>query len=68
MKKEFRASDYFVKLREVLANHDLFKQLSGNPTSIKMIAASLQNPLIKQNNLIDMYLNIKKEKDLVFEE
>ena len=33
-----------------------------------MIAASLQNPLIKQNNLIDMYQRIKKEKDLVFVE
>ena len=33
---------------EVLAHHDMFKQFSGNPTSITMIAATFNNPLIKK--------------------
>ena len=53
---------------EALACHDMFKQISGNPTSITMIAAMLQNPLIKKenkNSLIDMYDRIKSHKDIV---
>ena len=46
----------------------MFKQISGNPTSITMIAAMLQNPLIKKENknpLIDMYDRIISHKDIV---
>ena len=46
----------------------MFKQISGNPTSITMIAAMQKNPLIKkenQNSLIDMYDRIKSHKDIV---
>ena len=46
----------------------MFKQISGNPTSITMIAAMQKNPLIKKenpNSLIDMYDRIKSQKDIV---
>lgn len=49
----------------------MFRQLSGNPTSITMIAALLKNPLIKRsenNPLVDMYKRIKSEKDIVVNE
>lgn len=59
------------KLIEALAYHDMFRQLSGNPTSITMIAALLKNPLIERtdnNPLVDMYKRIKSEKDIVVNE
>ena len=52
----------------MLESHDMFNHLLGNPTSITMIAAMLQNPLIKKenkNSLIDMYDRIKSHKDIV---
>lgn len=58
-------------LIEALAAHDMFRQLSGNPTSITMIAAIIKNPMIKKaekNTLIDMYNRIKSEKDIVVED
>ena len=45
----------------------MFKQLSGNPTSITMIAAIHANPMIKQR-LLEMYKLIKSEKNIVVDE
>ena len=54
----------------VLAAHDMFLQISGNPTSITMMAAIKANEMIKRdhnNALIDIYNRIKSEKDIVVE-
>jgi len=54
-----------------LAQHDMFKQLLGNPLSITMIAAIHCNPMIKKSEgstLVDMYERIKSEKNIVIEE
>ena len=45
----------------------MFIQLSGNPTSITMIAAIHANPMIKQR-LLEMYKLIKSEKNIVVDE
>ena len=55
------------KRTDALASHDMFKQLSGNPTSITMIAAIHANPMIKQR-LLEMYKLIKSEKNIVVDE
>ena len=52
---------------DALSAHDMFKQLSGNPTSITMIAAFHANPMIKQR-LLEMYKMIKEEKAFVVDE
>ena len=70
IRKEMRLKvNYNYKITvDALAHHDMFKQISGNPTSITMIAAMLQNPLIKKANknpLIDMYDRIKSHKNIV---
>ena len=36
---------------ETLSYHDLFKQLSGNPTSIVILAKCYSNPFFKFNSL-----------------
>ena len=36
---------------EALSYHDLFRQLSGNPTSIMILAACYSNPFCKFNSL-----------------
>ena len=54
-----------------MALHDMFKQLSGVPNSITLIAAIHKNVMLKKNNkntLVDMYHRIKSEKDFVVEE
>jgi len=51
-----------------MALHDMFRQLSGNPTSITVIAAIHRNDMLKKSNkntLVDMYHRIKSEKDIV---
>lgn len=55
------------KRTDALASHDMFKQLSGNPTSITMVAAIHANPMIKQR-LLEMYKLIKSEKNIVVDE
>jgi len=55
----------------VLAAHDMFRQISGNPTSITMMAAIKANDMIRRdhsNALIDIYNRIKSEKDIVVEQ
>jgi len=55
----------------VLAAHDMFLQISGNPTSITMMAAIKANDMIRRdhsNALIDIYMRIKSEKDIVVEQ
>ena len=72
MRQEIRNMLYDPDRRlKALSMHDMFKQLSGNPTSICMIAAMLKNPLIKKNEanpLVDLYMRIKSEKDIVISE
>ena len=54
-----------------MALHDMFRQLSGVPNSITLIAAIHKNVMLKKNNkntLVDMYHRIKSEKDFVVEE
>ena len=56
---------------ECLSHHDMFRQMSGNPTSITLIAAIHANPLYKKdhhNELVDMYNRVKSEEKIVVEE
>ena len=39
----------------VLAAHDLFKQLQGNPFSISMLANFYNNPFDAENDLVGLY-------------
>ena len=41
---------------EALSYHDLFKQLSGNPTSIVILASAIANKFIKQQTIADIYV------------
>ena len=53
----------------MLACHDMFKYLQGNPTSITMMASIHYNPLTTNlNTLAEMYKNIKTEKTLLVKE
>ena len=51
-----------------MANHDLFKQLSGNPLSIITIASLHANPLFKENSLIELYKKIKSEQNNIYKD
>lgn len=51
----------------MLAHHDMFRHLLGNPTSITMLASILQNPN-HLNSLVELYENIKEETGLVVNE
>ena len=56
---------------QAMALHDMFKQLSGVPNSITLIASIYKNVLLKKknkNNLVEIYHRIKSEKDLVVDE
>lgn len=56
------------ELIKVLAAHDMFRLMSGNPTAITMMAAINANDMIQrenQNSLIDTYNRIKSEEDIV---
>ena len=48
---------------EALSDHDMSKQLSGNPTSIVFLAACFANPF-KMNKLTDLYQKIVEEKNI----
>ena len=48
-----------------LANHDLFKQLSGNPSSIRILAAINANPMMQKNDLLSIYQKVKDEVDFL---
>ena len=39
----------------VLAAHDFFQQLFGNPYSIQTLAAFYKNPLVEGNDLVGIY-------------
>ena len=43
---------------EALSYHDLFKQLSGNPSSIVILAACYSNPFRKLNSLTELYKKV----------
>jgi len=43
---------------EALSYHDLFRQLSGNPTSIMILAACYSNPFYKFNRLAQLYRKV----------
>ena len=43
---------------EALSYHDLFKQLSGNPSSIVFLAACYSSPLHKINSLTELYKKV----------
>ena len=45
----------------------MFRHLLGNPTSITMLASILQNPT-QINSLVELYDNIKNERQLVINE
>ena len=56
--------NYSLQVR-ALANHDLFKQLSGNPFSIRLLAAFNANPMLKNNDLKSIYTKVKNEINLL---
>ena len=43
---------------EALSYHDLFKQLSGNPSSIVILAACYSNPFHNVNSLTELYKRV----------
>jgi hypothetical protein len=48
---------------QALAEHDLFKQLSGNPYAITMMACFRANPLEPQT-LKDIYIKVARERNI----
>ena len=52
--------NYQLQIR-ALANHDLFKQLSGNPLSIRILAAFNANSMLENNDLVSIYNKVKNE-------
>ena len=52
--------NYQLQIR-ALANHDLFKQLSGNPLSIRILAANNANSMLEKNDLKSIYKKVKNE-------
>ena len=54
--KLIRSKGYAAHL-DLMQQHDMFKQMRGNPTSITLIAAIHANPMYKKakNELVDMY-------------
>ena len=40
---------------EALSYHDLFRQLSGNPTSIVILASAIANKFVKAHTLAEIY-------------
>ena len=49
---------------EALQYHDLFRQLSGNPTSIVILASALANPMLNCTTMADLYKSaIQNEED-----
>ena len=40
---------------EALSYHDLFRQLSGNPTSIVILASAIANKFVKADTLAEIY-------------
>ena len=55
------------KMEKALSIHDMFKQLSGNPMSIKILASFHANTLIKKNDLKSIYEKVKSEKSFMDE-
>lgn len=51
----------------MLAAHEMFRHLLGNPTSITMLASILQNPQAT-NTLVELYSAVKEERGLVITE
>lgn len=51
------------KRKQVLAAHDLFAQLDGNPFSIKTLASFYKNPNVANNNLLGLYKRLVEEDD-----
>jgi len=45
---------------QVLASHDLFKRLNGNPYVIKALAAFYKNPFVHNADLKDIYHRLLK--------
>ncbi len=55
----------------MLSEHDMFRQIQGNPTSITLMAAICANGMIvrkNENPLIDIYNKIIEEKDIVVQQ
>ena len=50
-------------MMKFLQYHDLFRQLSGNPQSICMLAAFHKNHSVTNNDLSSIYAKIMKEKN-----
>lgn len=68
LKWNLNSNDMIIK---ALSEHDMFRQIQGNPTSITLMAAINSNEMIKredQNTLIDIYRRITSEKDIVVEQ
>ena len=59
-------SDIFAK--EAMCYDALFKELSGNPTSVVILASVLANPTLKCNTLADLYVSTIKERRDHFED
>ena len=50
------------KMEKALTMHDMFKQLSGNPMSIRILASFHANTLIKKNDLKSIYEKVRNER------
>ena len=55
-------------MEKALAIHDMFRQLSGNPMSIRILASFHANVLIKNNDLKSIYLKVKSERTFMDED
>ena len=69
-KKKFSEKLYYRKSIpvETLSYHDLFKQLSGNPTSIVILAKCYSNPFFKFNSLAQLYKKVLDQRSLTEDE
>ena len=48
------------KLVDILSNHDLFRLLQGNPTSLSRAANIYINPFNEVSTLLDLYTHVKQ--------
>ena len=55
-------------MEKALSMHDMFKQLSGNPMSIRILASFHANTLIKKNDLKTIYEKVKSERSFMEDE
>ena len=53
------------RMMQALANHDLFRQLCGNPMSIRILASFHANEMLSNNDLTSLYKKVQEEKEIL---